>query len=71
MGDFTAKGMTAGYFGTYAAMADEGVLRIYSTVPGLDTWTYGFHPKRCDSRRDEPIKRVCRNVGRQCKNVSG
>ena len=48
MGDFTAKGMTAGYFGTYAAMADEGVLRIFNSTatPGLDTWTYGFHPKK-------------------------
>jgi hypothetical protein len=48
MGDFTAKDLTAGYFGAYTALEDEGALRIFnSTVtPGLDTWTYGFHPQK-------------------------
>lgn len=46
MGDFTAKNMTQGFFGTYSHDKDEGVVRVFDIekTPGLDTWTYGFHP---------------------------
>lgn len=48
MGDFTAKDLNAGFFGAYTPIADEGVLRIFdlNATPGLDTWTYGFHPQK-------------------------
>jgi len=48
MGDFTAKELNAGFFGAYTPIADEGVLRIFdlNATPGLDTWTYGFHPQK-------------------------
>ena len=46
MGDFTADGLRAGYFGAYRASTGEGVHREFDpkATPGLDTWAYGFHP---------------------------
>ena len=42
-----ADGMTSGYFGAYTPQLDEGAFRLFDleATPGLDTWTYGFHPK--------------------------
>ena len=47
-GDFTADGLDHGYYGAYVPSLDEGTLRLFdaSATPGLDTWTYGFHPPR-------------------------
>ena len=47
MGDFTVQGgVKHGYYGAYVPSLDEGALRLFdiSATPGLDTWTYGFHP---------------------------
>lgn len=46
MGDFMAKNMTDGFFGAYSHDSNEGVVRVFdiTKTPGLDTWTYGFHP---------------------------
>ena len=50
-------------------MADEGysafLTRLHPRFGYLDIWISS--KKRCDSRRDEPIKRVCRNVGGNVK----
>ena len=46
MGDFTTNGLQVGYFGTHRVSTGEGVLRTFdvNATPGLDTWTYGYHP---------------------------
>ena len=45
-GDIMADGLTAGYYSAYSHDAEEGVVRVFDPVlnPGVDVWTYGFHP---------------------------
>jgi hypothetical protein len=47
MGDIMADGLEAGFYGAYSHDSDEGVVRIFDPLknPGVDIWTYGFHPK--------------------------
>ena len=46
MGDLMADGLTAGFYGVYSHDEEEGVVRVFDPVvnPGVDVWTYGFHP---------------------------
>ena len=46
MGDIMADGLEAGFFSAYSHDADEGIVRIFDPLsnPGVDMWTYGFHP---------------------------
>ena len=46
MGDIMADDLDAGFYGAYSHDADEGVVRVFDPVtnPGMDMWTYGFHP---------------------------
>eukprot|EP00937_MAST-01D_sp_MAST-1D-sp2_P004518 g4518.t1 len=46
MGDLNANGLDSGWYGAYSHAAQEGVGRVFdpSATPGLDTWTYGYHP---------------------------
>lgn len=46
MGDLMAEGLTAGFYGAYAPEEDEGVVRVFDPLasPGVDVWTYGYHP---------------------------
>lgn len=45
-GDIMADGLTAGYYSAYSHDAGEGVVRVFDPLvnPGVDVWTYGFHP---------------------------
>ena len=45
-GDIMADGLTAGYYSAYSHDAEEGVVRVFDPIlnPGVDVWTYGFHP---------------------------
>ena len=47
MGDLMADGLTAGFYSAYSHDAEEGVVRVFDplTNPGVDVWTYGFHPE--------------------------
>jgi hypothetical protein len=46
MGDLMADGLTAGFYGAYSHDEGEGVVRVFDAAvnPGVDVWTYGFHP---------------------------
>lgn len=46
MGDIMADGLDAGFYGAYSHDVGEGVVRVFDPVtnPGMDMWTYGFHP---------------------------
>jgi len=46
MGDLMADGLTAGFYGAYSHDTQEGVVRVFDPVtnPGVDVWTYGYHP---------------------------
>jgi len=46
-GDIMADGLTAGYYSAYSHDEEEGVVRVFDPLatPGVDVWTYGFHPK--------------------------
>eukprot|EP01051_Picozoa_sp_SAG22_P013849 SAG22_NODE_1605_length_4014_cov_1.785696_3_plen_451_part_01 len=49
MGDIMAAGLTEGFHGVYNHDMQEGAVRIVNSTalqPEVDTWTYGFHPKR-------------------------
>ena len=41
-----AVNLTDDFYGAFSHDADEGAVRVYDRgkTPGLDTWTYGFHP---------------------------
>ncbi len=58
MGDIQADGLTAGFFGVYSHDAEEGVARVFDPLasPGVDTWTYGFHPKSIPMGSGAPSK---------------
>jgi hypothetical protein len=47
MGDLMADGLREGFFGAYSHDEEEGVVRVFDKDlnPGLDVWTYGYHPK--------------------------
>ncbi len=47
MGDLMAHGLREGFFGAYSHDEEEGVVRVFDKDlnPGLDVWTYGYHPK--------------------------
>ena len=47
MGDLMADGLREGFFGAYSHDEQEGVVRVFDKDlnPGLDVWTYGYHPK--------------------------
>ena len=46
MGDLMADGLSAGFFSAYSHDAEEGVVRVFDPLknPGVDMWTYAFHP---------------------------
>ena len=46
MGDLMADGVRHGFYGAYSHDEDEGVVRVFDprATPGVDVWTYGFHP---------------------------
>jgi len=46
MGDLRAGGLTAGFYSAYSHDAEEGVVRVFDPLktPGMDMWTYGYHP---------------------------
>jgi len=46
-GDLMADGLKEGFFGAYSHDEQEGVVRVFDKDlnPGLDVWTYGYHPK--------------------------
>ena len=47
MGDLMADGLKEGFFGAYSHDEEEGVVRVFDKDlnPGLDVWTYGYHPE--------------------------
>jgi hypothetical protein len=47
MGDLMADGLKEGFFGAYSHDEEEGVIRVFdkNLNPGLDVWTYGYHPE--------------------------
>lgn len=47
MGDLMADGLKEGFFGAYSHDEEEGVVRVFDEKlnPGLDVWTYGYHPQ--------------------------
>lgn len=46
MGDVMADGLTGGFYSAYSHDADEGIVRVFDPdkTPGVDVWTYGYHP---------------------------
>jgi len=46
MGDIMADELTAGFYSAYSHDEEEGVVRVFDPLatPGMDMWTYGFHP---------------------------
>jgi hypothetical protein len=46
MGDLMADGLQAGFYGVYSHDEEEGVVRVFDPFvnPGVDVWTYGYHP---------------------------
>ena len=57
-GDIMANGLTAGYYSAYSHDAEEGVVRVFDPVlnPGVDVWTYGFHPTGIPMGSGQPNK---------------
>jgi len=57
-GDIMADGLTAGYYSAYSHDAEEGVVRVFDPVlnPGVDVWTYGFHPTGIPMGSGQPNK---------------
>jgi hypothetical protein len=58
VGDIMADGLNAGFFGAYSHDADEGVVRVFDPLvnPGVDIWTYGFHPDNIPMGSGAPNK---------------
>jgi hypothetical protein len=46
-GDLMAGELREGFFGAYSHDEQEGVVRVFDKDlnPGVDVWTYGYHPK--------------------------
>jgi len=46
-GDLMAGELRDGFFGAYSHDEQEGVVRVFDKDlnPGIDVWTYGYHPK--------------------------
>jgi hypothetical protein len=46
-GDLMAGELQEGFFGAYSHDEQEGVVRVFDKEinPGVDVWTYGYHPK--------------------------
>jgi hypothetical protein len=46
-GDLMADGLRHGFYSAYSHDEDEGVVRVFDKDknPGVDIWTYGFHPR--------------------------
>ena len=46
MGDLMADGVRSGFYGAFSHEEDEGIVRVFDPelTPGVDVWTYGFHP---------------------------
>jgi hypothetical protein len=47
MGDIMADGLRGGFYSAYSHDEAEGVVRVFDPLatPGVDVWTYGFHPQ--------------------------
>lgn len=47
-GDLMADGLRDGFYGAYSHDEQEGVVRVFdpAVTPGVDIWTYGYHPTR-------------------------
>ena len=58
MGDLMVESLTAGFYGVYSHDADEGVVRVFDPLatPGLDVWSYGFHPDNIPTGSGKPNK---------------
>lgn len=58
MGDIMADDLDAGFYGAYSHDEEEGVVRVFDPVtnPGMDMWTYGFHPTRIPMGSGAPNK---------------
>ncbi|HIG18234.1 MAG TPA: DUF5107 domain-containing protein [Candidatus Handelsmanbacteria bacterium] len=58
MGDLMAVGLDAGFYGAYSHDEDEGVVRVFDAdiTPGVDVWTYGFHPEKIPMGSGGPNK---------------
>ncbi|HCL27024.1 MAG TPA: hypothetical protein DIC52_01140 [Candidatus Latescibacteria bacterium] len=58
MGDLMAVGLDAGFYGVYSHDEDEGVVRVFDAdiTPGVDVWTYGFHPEKIPMGSGDPNK---------------
>ncbi len=46
MGDLMADGLRHGFYSAYSHDAEEGIVRVFDKdkTPGVDIWTYGYHP---------------------------
>ncbi|MFC1525228.1 DUF5107 domain-containing protein [Candidatus Latescibacterota bacterium] len=58
MGDIMAEELTAGFYSAYSHDEEEGVVRIFDPVvtPGMDMWTYGYHPEGITMGSGAPSK---------------
>lgn len=58
IGDIMADGLEAGFYGTYSHEKAEGVVRVFDPLknPGVDIWTYGFHPENIPMGSGSPSK---------------
>jgi len=58
MGDLMADGLKHGFYGAHSHDANEGVVRVFDKdkTPGVDVWTYGFHPIKIPMGSSSPNK---------------
>ncbi len=58
MGDLMADGLQHGFYGAHSHDANEGVVRVFEEdkTPGVDVWTYGYHPTRIPMGSGSPSK---------------
>ena len=72
MGDLMADGLQAGFYGAYSHDEEEGVVRVFDPLvnPGVDVWTYGFHPNNIPMGSGAANKGLCRDVGRYGGHIS-
>jgi hypothetical protein len=58
MGDLMADGLGHGFFGAHSHDVGEGVVRVFDRekTPGVDVWTYGYHPTQIPLGSGSPSK---------------
>jgi hypothetical protein len=58
MGDLMADGLKHGFYGAHSHHANEGIVRVFDAdkTPGVDVWTYGYHPTGIPMGSGSPSK---------------